>query len=60
MTQIGIPWLIRKSAYANRAYRMSGLTKDGTTTMYVNRGIGTKSVPLRLLCRPEITEFVFD
>jgi predicted MPP superfamily phosphohydrolase len=53
--QIGIPFLIQRSDYANRSPFMSGLFRDGSTSMYVNRGIGTKTLPVRLLCRPEIT-----
>lgn len=57
--QVGIPWLIRQSEYANRSDVMSGIVRDGKTTMYVNRGIGTKTLPIRLFCRPEITAFTF-
>lgn len=57
--QVGIPWLIRQSEYANRSSVMSGIVRDGKTTMYVNRGIGTKTLPIRLFCRPEITAFTF-
>ncbi len=55
--QIGIPFLIQRSEYANRSPYMSGLFRDGSTSMYVNRGIGTKTLPVRLLCRPEITSY---
>lgn len=57
--QVGIPWLIRRSEYANRSSHMSGIVRDGKTTMYVNRGIGTKTLPIRLFCRPEISVFQF-
>lgn len=57
--QVGIPWLIRQSEYANRSDVISGIVRDGKTTMYVNRGIGTKTLPIRLFCRPEITAFTF-
>lgn len=57
--QVGIPWLIRQSEYANRSSVMSGIVRDGNTSMYVNRGIGTKTLPIRLFCRPEITAFTF-
>ena len=52
--QIGIPFLIRMSDYANRSPYMKGLFTKGKTKMYVNRGIGTKTLPVRFLCRPEI------
>ncbi len=57
--QIGIQYLIERSDYANRTPFMSGLFHDGSTTMYVNRGIGTKTLPVRFLCRPEITSYVW-
>jgi len=57
--QIGIPFLVRKSNSANKSRFLSGLYKVGTTKMYVNRGIGTTRVPVRLFCRPEITVFRF-
>jgi predicted MPP superfamily phosphohydrolase len=57
--QVGIPYLIERSDYANRGPFMSGIFHDGTTTMYVNRGIGTKTLPIRFLCRPEITSYVW-
>ena len=55
--QVGIPYLIQRSDYANRSPFMSGLFHDGSTSMYVNRGIGTKAIPVRFLCRPEITRY---
>jgi len=33
----------------------SGLFKIGNSTLYVNRGLGTSILPVRFLCRPEIT-----
>jgi hypothetical protein len=36
---------------------MQGLHQFGGTMLYVNRGIGTILLPLRFLCRPEITLF---
>jgi len=57
--QVGIPFLVRLSPYANRSIHMRGLVHDGKTTMYVNRGIGTKTLPIRFLCRPEIAVFEF-
>lgn len=34
---------------------LDGLYKNGNSSMYVSRGIGTVFLPLRLNCRPEIT-----
>lgn len=52
--QVGVPLLIKLSDYANRTPFMNGLFADGKTKMYVNRGIGMKTLPIRFLCRPEI------
>lgn len=52
--QVGIPFLIHMSRYANRTPYMSGIFSEGKTKMYVNRGIGTKTLPIRFLCPPEI------
>ncbi|MDD5671733.1 MAG: metallophosphoesterase [Candidatus Omnitrophica bacterium] len=53
--QVGIPFLVRLSEYASRPEYMKGLFTQGKTRMYVNRGIGTKTRPVRFFCRPEIT-----
>ena len=53
--QVGIPWIRNLSPYANRTPYMAGLYQVKGTHLYVNRGIGTKTRELRLLCRPEIT-----
>lgn len=34
-----------------------GLFQFGDTTLYVNRGLGTRGIRIRFLCRPEITVF---
>jgi predicted MPP superfamily phosphohydrolase len=34
---------------------VSGLYKIGGLTVYVNRGLGTVNVPVRMNCPPEIT-----
>jgi len=36
---------------------IEGMFRMGNTHLYVNRGIGAVLVPVRLNCRPEITEF---
>jgi len=53
--QVGIPSLIRLSKYANRTPYMKGLFVSQNVQMVVNRGIGMKTLPIRFLCRPEIT-----
>jgi len=53
--QIGIPFLVEKSASANKSPFMRGLFVRGRTKMYVNRGIATTHVPIRFFNRPEIT-----
>ncbi len=53
--QIGIPFLVEKSASANKSPFMRGLFVLGKTKMYVNRGIATTHVPIRFFNRPEIT-----
>jgi len=57
--QIGLPFLIHMSNSANKSPYMRGLFDSGKTKMYVNRGIGTTNIPVRFLCRPEITVFEF-
>lgn len=36
---------------------VEGMFRMGNTQMYVNRGIGAVGIPVRLNCRPEITQF---
>ena len=36
---------------------VEGMFRLGNTQMYVNRGIGAVGIPVRLNCRPEITQF---
>lgn len=57
--QIGIDWLVRIFKGNDPVNTMRGLYQDGTTMLYVNRGIGTTTIPLRFLCRPEVTVFTF-
>ena len=57
--QVGIPFLIRLSNYANRTPYIKGLFQKNRTVMYVNKGIGMKTLPIRFLCRPEITIIKF-
>ena len=53
--QIGIDRLRRLSPYADRTPYIRGLYYVQGLPLYVNRGIGTKTREIRLLCRPEIT-----
>lgn len=55
--QIGLEVLRSLSGYVGQFEYIRGLYKVGDTYLYVNRGIGVKTSPYRLLCRPEITVF---
>jgi predicted MPP superfamily phosphohydrolase len=59
--QIVIPFIgavyTNEPCIARRRY-VQGLY-DEETKLYVNRGIGTSGIPLRLFCRPQITVFEF-
>jgi len=62
-SQIRLPLV--GAVYANRVCNsvfkfVSGLYHYQGTRLYVNRGIGTTSLPLRFLCKPEITIFKFE
>ncbi|MFC4768609.1 metallophosphoesterase [Effusibacillus consociatus] len=39
---------------------LSGLKKTGNLLVYTNRGIGTTCLPIRFLCRPEITMITLE
>jgi predicted MPP superfamily phosphohydrolase len=39
---------------------VQGFFQVGPTKLYVNRGIGTVGLPIRFLCRPEITVFTLS
>ena len=39
---------------------VTGFFQKGQTRLYVNRGIGTVGLPVRFLCRPEITVFTLS
>jgi predicted MPP superfamily phosphohydrolase len=58
--QLGIPWLRRFSDYADRGpYVSGGLYRQGGTTLFVNRGIGSKARPHRFFCPPEVAVIEF-
>jgi predicted MPP superfamily phosphohydrolase len=39
---------------------VSGLYTEGTSKMYVSRGLGTVSIPIRFNCPPEITKIILE
>lgn len=39
---------------------MAGLFREGKTTLYVNKGIGTSTYPVRFFARPEISFFTLQ
>ena len=39
---------------------IEGFFQVGPTRLYVNRGIGTVGLPVRFMCRPEITVFTLS
>ncbi len=53
--QFGIDLIRRYSTYAERSEFMAGKFMIHGFPLYVNRGIGMKTLNLRFLCRPEIT-----
>jgi len=53
--QFGIDPIRRYSPYAERSRYMSGLFNINGMSLYVNRGIGMKTIYMRFMCRPEIT-----
>jgi predicted MPP superfamily phosphohydrolase len=58
--QLGIAWLRRFSDYADRGpYVSGGVYRQGGTTLFVNRGIGSKVKPYRLLAPPEVAVIEF-
>jgi hypothetical protein len=57
--QIGWPWLMRRFRVVDDVDAIEGLHLAGQTAMYINRGIGTTTLPFRFLCRPEVTLFEF-
>jgi predicted MPP superfamily phosphohydrolase len=53
--QMGIPFIRNLSDFIKDFKYLAGVYKVGNITLYVNKGIGTKTSPYRLLCRPEVT-----
>ncbi|MEA1928479.1 MAG: metallophosphoesterase [Candidatus Auribacterota bacterium] len=57
---IGIPgWSHLFHGFFGRSRFVRGLFEIGAGLLYVNRGIATKVLPIRFLCPPEITIFIF-
>lgn len=56
--QINLPFFGPPVTYSKFGNRYSaGLFREGRTTLYVNKGIGTSILPARFFARPEITLF---
>lgn len=54
--QLAIPFLARRLNLARVMTRFTnGFYRDGRSTLYVNRGLGTTGPPVRIGVRPEIT-----
>lgn len=58
--QVGMDWLRDYAPYSQRSDFVSGLYQLGKTLLYVNRGIGWSTLPIRFFCRPEITILKFE
>jgi predicted MPP superfamily phosphohydrolase len=58
--QVPLPlWLFRVLGYEKNSRYSQGIFERGGSKMYVNRGIGTSHLPIRLFRRPEVTVFHF-
>lgn len=53
--QFGLEFIRKYSAFAERSKYMNGFFHVDGIPLYVNKGIGTHTRPIRFLCRPEIT-----
>ncbi|CAN5491686.1 hypothetical protein BH24GEM3_BH24GEM3_21560 [soil metagenome] len=53
--QVRLPWVgaLRNPAYRDDLYE-EGLRRRPWTQVYTSRGVGTVSLPVRFLCRPEV------
>ncbi len=58
--QIRIPFMRPRVLPPMGQKYIEGFFQIGPTLLYVNRGIGTVGVPVRFLCRPEITVFTLS
>jgi len=57
--QVRIPGWGALIVPSERGYQM-GWYEHGGTRLYVNRGLGTLELKVRLACRPEVAEFVLE
>lgn len=57
--QVRLPWLGHVLTPPGAKHFVEGLihVPDSLLQLYVNRGVGTTGIPIRFLCRPEITVF---
>ena len=55
--QVHVPLIGAPSVYGYPKQLVSGLTRVGATQIYVNRGLGTVIVPVRVGSLPEVTVF---
>jgi predicted MPP superfamily phosphohydrolase len=58
--QIRIPFMRPRALPPMGQKYVEGFFQVGPTLLHVNRGIGTVGVPVRFLCRPEITIFTLS
>lgn len=60
--QIYVPFLTKKIIPVEPEFKkfISGYYKEGNTQLYVNRGIGTSTLPFRFLIPPEITYITIE
>lgn len=57
--QVRIPGVVQIFHKVKGGGPLLGLYREQETFMYINRGIGTRTVPFRFLCPPEITVLEF-
>jgi uncharacterized protein len=57
--QISVPWFgpPKVKSKASRKYA-HGLIRDGNVMLYVNAGLGSVNLPVRIMCPPEIVRIV--
>ena len=52
--KFGFPWLPVLWLPHDSGHYLEGWYADNGSKMYVSRGIGTSTLPIRFLCRPEL------
>lgn len=55
--QIKLPYLPPPLTRTKQRKHISGLSYEGDTAIYVSKGVGYGSIPIRLFCPPDITVF---